>query len=103
MTKGGKKYSQLTMYDFRHSGACHWRTGAYKTKIDALMYRGGWNNLTRLNSELNNSEISLVGISNDLVFADNLDPRVKSSLSEEEIEDLFKRFKKCCHANHCLV
>jgi len=49
MTKGGKKYSQLTMYDFRHSGACHWRTGAYKTKIDALMYRGGWNNLTRLN------------------------------------------------------
>ena len=49
MTIGGKKYSQLTMYDFRHSGACHWRTGAYKTKIDGLMYRGGWSNLDILN------------------------------------------------------
>lgn len=48
-TKGGKPYSQLRMYDFRHSGACHWRKGAYKTKIDALMYRGGWNNLDMLN------------------------------------------------------
>ncbi len=47
---------------------------------DEILY-----NLTRLNSELNNSEISIVGISNDLVFADNLDPRVKSSLSEEEV------------------
>jgi len=42
-------------------------------------------NLTRLNSELSNSQISLVGISNDLTFLDNVDPRVKSSLSEEEI------------------
>ncbi len=41
--------------------------------------------LTRLNSELKNGEISIIGISNDLIFADNLDPRVKSSLSEEEI------------------
>ena len=49
ISKGGQKYSDLTMYDFRHSGACHWRTGAYRSKIDALMYRGGWNTLTRLN------------------------------------------------------
>jgi len=41
--------------------------------------------LTRLNSNLNNAQISLIGISNDLNFLDNLDPRVKSSLSEEEI------------------
>ena len=49
ITKGGKKYSELTMYDFRHSGTCYWRLGAYKQKIDALMYRGGWNDLTMLN------------------------------------------------------
>ena len=49
MTKGGNSYSELTMYDFRHSGACHWRKGAYMSKIDALMYRGGWSNLTMLN------------------------------------------------------
>ena len=42
-------------------------------------------NLTRINSELRNSHICLIGVSNNLVFAENLDPRVKSSLSEEEI------------------
>jgi len=42
-------------------------------------------NLTRLNSELTKSQICLVGISNNLTFLDELDPRVKSSLSEEEI------------------
>lgn len=42
-------------------------------------------NLTRLNSELSKSQICLVGISNDLTFLDTLDPRVRSSLSEEEI------------------
>ncbi|NQU98384.1 ORC1-type DNA replication protein [Candidatus Woesearchaeota archaeon] len=47
---------------------------------DELIY-----NLTRINSELKNSNVSLIGISNDLTFVNNLDPRVKSSLSEEEI------------------
>lgn len=47
---------------------------------DELLY-----NLTRINSELKNAQITLIGISNDLVFTDNLDPRVRSSLSEEEI------------------
>jgi cell division control protein 6 len=42
-------------------------------------------NLTRLNSELSNTQICLVGISNNLTFLDELDPRVRSSLSEEEI------------------
>ena len=42
-------------------------------------------NLTRLNSELSKSQICIVGISNDLTFLEELDPRVKSSLSEEEI------------------
>lgn len=47
---------------------------------DSLLY-----NLTRINSSLENSQISLVGISNKLTFIDGLDPRIKSSLSEEEI------------------
>lgn len=42
-------------------------------------------NLTRLNPELSKSQICIVGISNNLTFLDELDPRVKSSLSEEEI------------------
>ncbi|VVB80150.1 ORC1-type DNA replication protein [uncultured archaeon] len=42
-------------------------------------------NLTRLNSELSKSQICIVGISNNLTFLDELDPRVRSSLSEEEL------------------
>ena len=42
-------------------------------------------NLTRINTELKNAQLAIVGISNDIMFADNLDPRVKSSLSEEEL------------------
>lgn len=49
MTLGGKKTSEISGYDVRHSGACHWRKGAYNTKIDALMYRGGWTDLRILN------------------------------------------------------
>ncbi|MBI4981430.1 orc1/cdc6 family replication initiation protein [Candidatus Woesearchaeota archaeon] len=42
-------------------------------------------NLTRINSELKNAQLCLIGISNNLIFVENLDPRVKSSLSEEEL------------------
>ena len=42
-------------------------------------------NLTRINSELKNAQICLIGISNRLIFSDHLDPRIKSSLSQEEI------------------
>jgi len=57
-------------------------------EIDQLVSRTGDQilySLTRLNSELKRSQISLVGISNDLMFTNYLDPRVKSSLSEEEL------------------
>lgn len=42
-------------------------------------------NLMRLNSELSRTQIILIGISNDAKFLDMIDPRVKSSLSEEEL------------------
>jgi cell division control protein 6 len=42
-------------------------------------------NLTRLNSELSKTQISIIGISNNLTFLNEIDPRVRSSLSEEEI------------------
>lgn len=41
--------------------------------------------LLRLNSELSKAQISMIGISNDVTFLDNIDPRVRSSLGEEEI------------------
>ena len=39
---------------------------------------------TRLNQELSNAQISLIGISNEVTFLENIDPRVRSSLGEEE-------------------
>ena len=53
---------------------------AVKKISDDFLY-----NLTRINSELSNSQVCVLGISNDLTFLENIDPRVKSSLSEEEI------------------
>jgi cell division control protein 6 len=41
--------------------------------------------LTRINSDLKNAQISIIGISNSLTFLDNIDPRVRSSLGEEEL------------------
>lgn len=57
-------------------------------EIDQLVKKAGDEmiyNLTRINSELKNAQTTLIGISNDLIFSNNLDPRVKSSLSEEEV------------------
>ncbi|RLJ05660.1 MAG: cell division control protein Cdc6 [Candidatus Aenigmatarchaeota archaeon] len=47
---------------------------------DSVLY-----NLTRINQELTQAKITVIGISNNISFIENLDPRVKSSLSEEEI------------------
>lgn len=47
---------------------------------DAVLY-----NLIRINEELKDSQISLIGISNNARFIDMVDPRVKSSLSEEDV------------------
>jgi cell division control protein 6 len=41
--------------------------------------------LTRINSDLRNSQVSLIGITNDSRVLESLDPRVKSSLGEEEL------------------
>ncbi len=42
-------------------------------------------NLTRINSELSKSQVCFVGVSNNITFLEEIDPRVKSSLSEEEV------------------
>lgn len=49
-------------------------------KGDDILY-----NLSRINSDLHQARVSLIGISNDLRFTEFLDPRVKSSLGEVEI------------------
>jgi cell division control protein 6 len=57
-------------------------------EIDALVKVYGDNliyELTRVNETLTKGKVSLICISNDLLFKDLLDPRVLSSLGEEEV------------------
>ncbi|MEM0231067.1 MAG: ORC1-type DNA replication protein [Candidatus Woesearchaeota archaeon] len=57
-------------------------------EIDQLIDKSGEEllyNLTRINEELKNAQVSIIGITNRVSFGENLDPRIKSSLSEEEI------------------
>jgi cell division control protein 6 len=51
-----------------------------KNRGDGILYE-----LTRINETLKKSKVSIIGISNDLRMKDFLDPRVFSSLSEEEM------------------
>lgn len=52
---------------------------AVKKMNDNFLYT-----MTRINQELENAQISIIGISNDVTFLENIDPRVRSSLGEEE-------------------
>ncbi len=56
-------------------------------EIDKLVKKGDdvLYNLSRINIELTRAKVSMIGVSNDLKFTEFLDPRVKSSLGEEEI------------------
>ncbi|MEA3229743.1 MAG: orc1/cdc6 family replication initiation protein [archaeon] len=57
-------------------------------EIDALVEKVGDEflyTLTRINQDINASKVTIIGISNDLSFTDNIDIRVKSSLSDEEL------------------
>jgi cell division control protein 6 len=51
-----------------------------KNRGDGLLYE-----LTRVNETLSKSKVAIIGISNDLRLKEFLDPRVFSSLSEEEM------------------
>ncbi|HET6405994.1 MAG TPA: ORC1-type DNA replication protein [Candidatus Thermoplasmatota archaeon] len=57
-------------------------------EIDKLVFKAGDDvlyNLSRINDNLTRAKVSVIGISNDLKFTEFLDPRVKSSLGEEEV------------------
>lgn len=57
-------------------------------EIDRLVSKGTSDVLyllTRINSDLSDAKMAVVGISNDLNFVSDLDPRIVSSLGEEEV------------------
>ena len=57
-------------------------------EVDRLLCKSGDDalyNLSRINSDIVKAKVCIIGISNDLKFTEYLDPRVRSSLSEEEL------------------
>ncbi|MFO8110366.1 MAG: ORC1-type DNA replication protein [Thermoplasmata archaeon] len=57
-------------------------------ELDKLVSKSGDSvlyHLSKINSELKQSKVSLIGISNNLRFTEFLDPRVKSRLGEEKL------------------
>lgn len=74
-------YSKLrTMIDERGGVTVVFLDEVDKLKGDEALY-----NLSRINNDLKKAKVSIIGISNDLKFTEFLDPRVKSSLGEENM------------------
>ncbi|MEO0126326.1 MAG: site-specific integrase [candidate division WOR-3 bacterium] len=51
ISEAGEYYKNITLYDFRHSGAIHFRQLFQKTgqSLDSLRHRGGWTDFKMIN------------------------------------------------------
>ena len=85
----GLSIAEVIKRIFKHIRAGHLHTVFVMDEIDHLVREGDGADilyqLTRSTERLTPGFITLVGISNDLQFKENLDPRVLSSLGEEEL------------------
>ncbi|MCD6402718.1 MAG: ORC1-type DNA replication protein [Candidatus Aenigmarchaeota archaeon] len=84
----GLPTEQLYHLFFKLIDARKWVVIIVLDEIDALVKKIGDEflyNFTRINQELKNAKVSFIGITNDLNLIQMLDPRVKSSLGEEEM------------------
>ena len=57
-------------------------------EIDKLVYKSGDDvlyHLSKINDDLKNARVSIIGISNDLLFTEMLDPRVRSRMEGEKM------------------
>ncbi len=85
----GLSISEVMKRVFRHVKAKQFHVVFVMDEIDHLVREEGGADVlyqfTRSSDRLTPGFITLVGISNDLQFKENLDPRVLSSLGEEEL------------------
>lgn len=87
----GEIYSKITLYDLRHSGACHLRQLAQKSgkiSLDSIRQRGAWVDLTMLNYYT-----EFLGLTGEIRKEDLMVEEDKSKL-EKEIDDLKKKYEK---------
>ncbi len=99
MSPAGQRYSQLTMYDFRHCSCCYWLP-RYKSE-SALKYRFGWKKSDKIHyySELLGMkdtitdedmlmDVTKTEIEKQLVKSEN-----KNEILQERVEVLEKQMK----------
>ncbi len=82
-TLAGQKYSELTMYDFRHNSCCYWLP-RYKSE-SALKYRFGWKKSEKIHyySELLGMKDT---ISEDDLLIDTTKTEIEKRLAQSEKE-----------------
>jgi len=87
--KAKKKFSELTGYDFRHSGTIHFRILSQKTGIslDAIRQRGGWKTFDMLNYYS-----QFIGLTGEIKKESILVEEDKSKM-QKKIEELDKKTK----------
>lgn len=83
ITKGRKKGSELTMYDFRHSSGCYWLL-RYKSEM-SLMYRFAWKN-----REMVDYYTELLGM-RDIITEEDMEVGLDKSNMQKEIDELRQR------------
>jgi cell division control protein 6 len=84
----GLSIAELQKRLFKKVEALNGRVVVVLDEIDFLVKKQGDDilyKLIRMNEELSGSSVSIIGITNDLNLIEMLDPRVKSSLGEEEV------------------
>jgi hypothetical protein len=90
----GQKYSELTLYDFRHNSCCYWLP-RYKSE-SALKYRFGWKKSDKIHyySELLgmkdtiSEEDMLIGITKTEIEKELQRSEKKREILEDELKDL---------------
>ncbi len=88
ISPAGEKYSELTMYDFRHISCCYWLP-RYKSE-SALKYRFGWKKSDKIHyySELLGMKDT---IKEDDILIDTTRTQIEKRLEKSEREKLIMR------------
>jgi integrase len=99
VSPAGQKYSQLTMYDFRHNACCYWLP-RYKSE-SALKYRFGWKKSDKIHyysellgmSDTITQEDMLMDVTKTEIEKQLTQSENKNEILQERIELLEKQMK----------
>jgi len=90
VSEAGKKFSELTMYDFRHCSCCYWLP-RYKSE-SALKYKFGWKKSDKIHyySEMLGMKDT---ISEEDLLVDKTKTEIEQRLTETEKENTILKDK----------